>query len=169
MAGSYLPPAFGLAQPACFAAMMCQSAPESASQKMGNPPVQDIIQPLIPKAQVTGLRLAVASSGLSMGDKAELHLAEDGQVMVYAITQRPLLFWSRRKLRQLGYLGAQVSETLTAALRKGDALRVRIVGLTPEHLAADGVPELYVSVWGSAPLSKMQSPALTEIPPPLQK
>jgi hypothetical protein len=34
-------------------------------------------------------------------------------------------------------------------LGRNDHLRVRIVGLTPEHLATDGKAEMYVSVWGA--------------------
>ena len=41
-----------------------------------------------------------------------------------------------------------VSQILAPALDEGMPLRMRVVMLTPEHLAGSGVPEIHVSVWG---------------------
>lgn len=111
--------------------------------------VQELIEPIIHKATVTDLTRPLKNSGLSIGDTAELHLGEDGRIAVYVqITKRSFLI--RRRVHALiGYLGAQANTLLTPALRRGDHLRVRVVGLTPEHLATSGNPEMFVSVWGT--------------------
>lgn len=110
--------------------------------------VQDVIQPIIHKAEVTGLRVNIGSTGLSMGDCAELRLTEDGRVAVFAHVTRRVFLIRRKVLVQLGYLGPRARLILGPALQRGDHLRIRIVGLTPEHLAPDGKPEMHVSVWG---------------------
>tara|TARA_R110002111_G_scaffold4203_2_gene24316 strand:+ start:481 stop:663 length:183 start_codon:yes stop_codon:yes gene_type:complete len=56
--------------------------------------VQDILQPLLAQAQVTDLVFNVAHSGLTLGDKASLGLAEEGRVAVLAETRARFLFWS---------------------------------------------------------------------------
>lgn len=114
----------------------------------GKPVVQDILQPLLSKAQVTDLMLVIARSGLSMGDTAWLAEAENGRVVVWASTTARFLFWPTRKNQMLGYLGPEDSAIVMPFLRVGDTLRVRIVGLTPEHLAPEGQAELHISVWG---------------------
>lgn len=111
--------------------------------------MQDIIEPIIHKAAVTSLEIKLKDTGLSIGDTAELHLNDDGRIAVYAIVSRRGFLIRRRRLTRLGFLGPQAAPLLLPALRKGDYLRVRVVGLTPEHLAADGRAEMSISVWGN--------------------
>ncbi|MDN5785959.1 hypothetical protein [Pseudorhodobacter sp.] len=114
--------------------------------------MHEIIEPLIHKASVSGLCVQIRKTGLSIGDVAELGLADDGRIAVYArIVKRGFLL--RRPVRALvGYLGHQASQILTPALRRGAPLRVRVVSLTPEHLAPGGKAEMSVSVWGARPM-----------------
>jgi hypothetical protein len=109
----------------------------------------DIIEPIIHKATVMDLRINIKNTGLSIGDTAELHLNEDGCVSVFATALRRGFFLRRRVLCRVGQLGPQASQMLTPALRRGERLRVRIVGLTPEHLAPEGKAEMHISVWGT--------------------
>ncbi|GLS86326.1 hypothetical protein GCM10010873_13000 [Cypionkella aquatica] len=112
--------------------------------------MQDILQVLIHKAPVQGLLLHIGKSGLCIGDAAELHLQNDGKIAIHAQAKRPLLgLLPRRSLRHLGHLGPAATNVMTEPLRHGDHLRVRIVGLTPEHLSPDGAAEVYISVWSN--------------------
>jgi len=125
--------------------------------------MQDIIEAIINKAAVCDLQTAIRNTGLCIGDAAELHLCDDGRVAVWATIRKSRFLIRRRVLAHLGNLGPQACQILTPALRRGDHLRVRVVGLTPEHLAPDGRAEMHVSVWGnlrhsSGPRAK-QSPA----------
>ncbi|MGB3279436.1 MAG: hypothetical protein WBA92_09620 [Pseudorhodobacter sp.] len=112
--------------------------------------MQDIIEPIIHKAAVIDLKIALKNTGLSIGDTAELHLTDEGKIAVYAHIRKRSFLFHRRKLALIGHLGAKATPLLTPALRRGDYLRVRVVGLTPEHLASDGKAEMHVSVWGTA-------------------
>jgi hypothetical protein len=94
------------------------------------------------------LQLTLRSSGLSIGDKASLALDPDGRVAIYAVARKRGLFLMRRAEVMLGHLGPTASRILARSLEKGDPLRVRIVAMTPEHLATDNRPDLHVSVWG---------------------
>lgn len=112
--------------------------------------MQDILQVLIHKAPVQELRLHIGKSGLCIGDAAELHLQPDGRVAIFAQAKRPLLgLLPRRALRHLGYLGPAATAVMLEPLRHSDHLRVRIVGLTPEHLSPTGAAEVYISVWSN--------------------
>ena len=112
--------------------------------------MQDILQVLIHKAPVQGLLLHIGRSGLCIGDAAELHLQADGRIAIFAQAKRPLLgVLPRRSLRHLGFLGPAATAVMTDPLQHSDHLRVRIVGLTPEHLAPDGAAEVYISVWSN--------------------
>jgi hypothetical protein len=129
--------------------------------------MQDIIEPIIHKAAVCDLTMTLRTSGLSINDPAELRLSDDDRVAVYARTLKRSFFIRRSVLRHLGYLGASATVLLTPILRRGDHLRVRIVGLTPEHLASDGQAEMHVSVWGTARhfyASKPPAPAAKPAP-----
>ena len=106
--------------------------------------MSDSLQPLIHKAPVHGLLVHVGRCGLCIGDPATLHLLEDGQIGIFAQVRRRVL---GRRLSQLGHLGPAGTTLLRPAVQRGQHLRVRIVGLTPEHLAA---PEVHISVWGEA-------------------
>lgn len=112
--------------------------------------MQDLLQPLIHKAAVQDIAVNVARSGLSIGDEAELHSCPDGQLAVFAVrTRRIIGLFPRRHLTRVGVLGPQAESILSAAVENGDLLRVRIVGLTPEHLVTPGgCPEIHISVWG---------------------
>jgi hypothetical protein len=111
--------------------------------------MQDIIEPIIHKAAVIELEISFKDTGLSIGDAAELHLNEEGRIAVYAVVSRRNFLIRRRRLTRIGYLGPQALPLLLPTLRKGDYLRVRVVGLTPEHLAPDGRAEMSISGWGN--------------------
>mgnify|MGYP003625839441 FL=1 len=132
--------------------------------------VQDILQPLLAQAQVTDLVFNVAHSGLTLGDKASLGLAEEGRVAVLAETRARFLFWSRRKTRLLGYLSPADTAVILPRLQASDLLRVRIVGLTPEHLGQDGRAGMQISIWGHQPYvrrdqNRADPPVRLAVPP----
>lgn len=113
--------------------------------------MQDLMQPLIHKAQIHDLKVHIGKSGLCIGDKAELFLREDGRVAVFADRLSTWFgFLQRRKSVQIGSLGPTASKILAKVLRDSSRTRVRIVGLTPEHLTGTGVAEVHISVWGNA-------------------
>ncbi|MGV8951686.1 MAG: hypothetical protein ACOH2M_11330 [Cypionkella sp.] len=112
--------------------------------------MQEMLHPLITKAQVVGLRVHVGKAGLCIGDTAYLQVLEDGQIGLFAQgKQRFLGLFPRRRRLHLGQLGPIASEILAEPLRRDMHLRVRIVGLTPEHLSPSRQPEVFVSVWGT--------------------
>ncbi len=118
-------------------------------QKWGDS-MQEIIEPIIHKAAVTELKLMLKTTGLSIGDSAQLHLEDDTRIAVYAHIHKRRFLIRRRVLARFGYLGAHATPLLAPALRRGDHMRVRVVDLTPEHLAPNGKAEMYISVWGTA-------------------
>jgi len=112
--------------------------------------MQDILQVLIHKAPVQELKLHIGKSGLCIGDAAELQLQTDGKIAIFAQAKRPLMgLLPRRSLRHLGQLDPAATAVMAEPLRHGDHLRVRIVGLTPEHLSPSGAAEVYISVWSN--------------------
>jgi hypothetical protein len=113
--------------------------------------MQDNLQPLIHKAAVTGLRVNVTRAGLCINDPAELHLLPDGQIGIFAQARKGFLGLFRPKaLLHLGQLGPTASALIATAIQDARHLRVRIVGLTPEHLAPTTGAEVWISVWGDA-------------------
>lgn len=110
----------------------------------------DLLQPLIHKAAVRDIVVHVARTGLSIGHEAEVHLLPDGRIGVFArLTRRFLGLIPRQVTVLIGVLGPHASALIAPAVERGEMLRVRIVGLTPEHLTAAGSgPEVHVSVWG---------------------
>ncbi|MCU0828803.1 MAG: hypothetical protein MUE52_15735 [Tabrizicola sp.] len=105
--------------------------------------------PLIHKAPVEGLTIHVARAGLSIGDAATLDRLPDGRIGVFAQIRAPILgLIPRQRKALLGHLGPLAEEIVSPSLAHGDALRVRIIDLTPEHLANGYPPEVYISVWG---------------------
>jgi hypothetical protein len=112
--------------------------------------MNDLLQPLIHKAAVHDLCVNVSRSRLSIGDPLQLLPLTDGRVGVVAELRSS---WfgvvPRRVSRLIGVLGPHASELISPAVSRGEQLRVRIVGLTPEHLAkAPGGSEVHISVWG---------------------
>ena len=108
----------------------------------------DTLHPVLPKTPVFGLRCHVGKSGLCIGDPAELRLSDSGEVELMAkIRRRFLGLAPYRRVERLGHLGPVVARILAPALAYGHPLRVRIVGITPEHLCGPAGPEVHVSVW----------------------
>ncbi len=111
--------------------------------------MHDMIEPILPQVPVEGIGLHIGRSRLSMGDAVTPRMMEDGQVGIWARVRRPwaglVPLWRETRL---GHLGPMVSQILAPALDEGMPLRMRVVMLTPEHLAGSGVPEIHVSVWG---------------------
>jgi hypothetical protein len=111
--------------------------------------MSDTKLPLIHKAPVEGILVHVARARLSIGDPAAIDRLPDGRIGVYATVRKPILgFIPRRKMVLIGHLGPSLDPILAPSLAHGDALRIRIIDLTPEHLANGNPPEIYISVWG---------------------
>lgn len=112
--------------------------------------MNDLLQPLIHKAAVHSITVNVARTGLSIGAPAELHTLPDGRVGVFVQLKRWFLGLIPRQVMALvGVLGPHATALIAPAVERGESLRVRIVGLTPEHLASEGAgPEIHISVWG---------------------
>lgn len=111
--------------------------------------MSDAKLPLIHKAPVEGLVINVARTGLSIGDSASLDRMPDGRIGVYARLRQPILgLIPRVRVGFMGHLGPVAEEIVAPSLAHGDDLRVRIIDLTPEHLANGYPPEVYISVWG---------------------
>ena len=105
--------------------------------------------PILAKTPVLGLAVHVGRSGLCIGDRAELSLTAEGQVSISAnVRCRYLGLVPYHRDARLGHLGPVVARILAPTLAKGYPLRVRIVGITPEHLCGATGPEIHVSVWG---------------------
>jgi hypothetical protein len=105
--------------------------------------------PLIHKAPVEELVIHVARTGLAIGDPAWLDRLSDGRIGVFANLSQPFLgLIPRQRPGLLGHLGPMAEEIVAPSLAHGDDLRVRIIDLTPEHLANGYPPEVYISVWG---------------------
>ncbi len=122
----------------------------TARRRKKGTPMYDLLQPLIHKAAVHNITVNVARTGLSIGAPAELHMLPDGRVGVFVQVKRWFLGLIPRQVTLLvGLLGPHATALIAPAVDRNELLRVRIVGLTPEHLAAEGAgPEIHVSVWG---------------------
>lgn len=122
--------------------------------------MQDLMRPLLHKAPVTDLRVNVSRSALCIGDAAELHLLAGGEVGIFAFGRAYWMgLFGHRKLLHLGQLDAAQAAPLMEALMLGHHLRVRIVGLTPEHLSTEAGPEVFISVWGNQTATLILAPA----------
>ena len=111
--------------------------------------MHDITEPILPQVPVEGIVLHVGRSRLSMGDAAEARLLPDGRVGIWAEVRRSWFgLVPRRVVVRLGHLGDVAGQIVASALNSGAPLRLRVVMLTPEHLAGSGRPEIHVSVWG---------------------
>jgi hypothetical protein len=105
--------------------------------------------PLIHKAPVEGLTIHVARTRLAIGDPAWLDRISDGRVGVFAQVRRRVLgLVPLRRPALIGHLGPLAEEIVAPSLAHDDPLRVRIIDLTPEHLANGYPPEVFISVWG---------------------
>lgn len=106
------------------------------------------LEAILPQVPVEGIAVHVARAGIGMGDMAEARLLPDGRVGIYAMVRsRVLGVFPVRRMSYLGHLGPVAERILAPALIEGLMLRLRIVVLTPEHLATSGPPEIHVSVW----------------------
>lgn len=111
--------------------------------------MSDAKLPLIHKAPVEGLEIHVARAGLAIGDQARLDRLSDGRIGVFARLNKPILgLIPHHREGLVGHLGPVAEEIISPSLAHGDDLRVRIIDLTPEHLANGYPPEVYISVWG---------------------
>jgi len=109
--------------------------------------MQDPMQPILPMTRLIDLQVNVARTGLSIGDTAAAFVDDAGRVGIAAPVQRYLLgLIPRRPLRLLGYLTPAAADLVAPAMRAGEPFRIRIVGLTPEHLGPE--PQVDVSIWG---------------------
>ena len=114
--------------------------------------MHETLRPLIHKAQILGLQIHVARAGLCLGDAAQAVPLEDGTIGVIARVRAPLLgVIPCQRDRVLGRLGPAASRILAPELEQGRPLRLRIVGLTPEHLAGPEGAEVHISAWGAPP------------------
>lgn len=108
----------------------------------------ETLHPILPKTPVRGLRLHVGHSGLCIGDPVTLHLTDTGEVELMAkVRRRYLGLFPYLTQMPIGTLGPVVSRHLAPGLQSGSLFRVRIVGLTPEHLCGPSGPEVHVSIW----------------------
>ena len=111
--------------------------------------MHEVMEPILPTVPVEGIAVNISRSGLSMGDRCEARLMPDGQIGIFGRVRQPILglipHW---RDAYLGHLGPMAGQVLTPALLEGASLRLRVVQLTPEHLAGTGMPEIMISVWG---------------------
>jgi hypothetical protein len=127
--------------------------------------MSDTKLPLIHKAPVEGLEIHVARTGLAIGDSARLDRLSDGRIGVFARLKKPILgVIPHHRDGLVGHLGPVAEEILAPSLAHGDDLRVRIIDLTPEHLANGYPPEVYISVWGD-PRHLQPILATVDLPP----
>ena len=135
--------------------------------------MSDAKLPLIHKAPVEGLAIHVARTGLAIGDQARLDRLSDGRIGVFARLRKPILgLIPHHREGPAGHLGPGAAATISPSLAHGDDLRVRIIDLTPEHLANGYPPEVYIAVWGDPrhlqPILAsvdLPKPAMTETKP----
>lgn len=112
--------------------------------------MQEMLQPLIHKAAVHSIAVNVARTGLSIGDAVALLPLPDGRIGVFARLRRRFLgIIPHQSTVMIGALGPHATALIAPAVERAELLRVRIVGLTPEHLAiAPMGAEVHISVWG---------------------
>ena len=133
--------------------------------------MQDLLQPLIHKAAVHNIALNVARTGLSIGDPAELVPLPDGRIGVFALRHRRILGLIPHRVTVLiGTLGPHAAALIAPAVERGESLRIRIVGLTPEHLATPPHgAEVHISVWGDPRhIAVWANDGTVVTPPPLK-
>lgn len=133
--------------------------------------MQDMLQPLIHKAAVHSICVNVARTRLSIGDEAVLLALSDGRIGVFAkLNRRFLGIFPRQVMVLIGALGPHATALIAPAVERAELLRVRIVGLTPEHLATPPLgAEVHISVWGDPRHIAVWAPDGTvSTPPPLK-
>ncbi|WP_335421850.1 hypothetical protein [Gemmobacter denitrificans] len=125
-----------------------RAAPILAATLISEAPMQHLFRPVLHKARLQDLALHVGRSGLCLNDPCQLQTEPATGLMVHALIDRPFLGLIPRRTRvRLGCLGPRAKAYLAPHLETGARLRLRIVGLTPEHLAGPEGPEISVSVW----------------------
>lgn len=128
--------------------------------------MHDLLQVLLPKAAILDLRINVQRSRLCIGDPVEARLLREGEVGIFrAGLRRRFWLFGRPGLQLIGLLGPVEAAIVAPALLNGDHLRLRIVGLTPEHLARDAGPEVFISIWGDG-RKLAPAPRKLALPPP---
>jgi hypothetical protein len=128
--------------------------------------MREIPELILPQVPVEGISVHIGRSRLSMGDPVTARLVPDGRVAIWARVYRPFLgIIPRWRSTCLGHLGPVAAQIVTPALLDGHSLRLRVVMLTPEHLAGAGEPEIHVSVWGD-PKLLLPFLEMTSIPEP---
>ena len=112
-------------------------------------PMHEPLQIILAKSTLTALQLHVGKSGLSIGDSAGLSLRDDGQIGVLAtLTRYRLGLLPYRSQVLIGLIPLHDRAQLLPHMANADSMRVRVVALTPEHLAPDHRAEIAISVWG---------------------
>lgn len=116
-------------------------------------PTNDIVELILPQVPVEGIAVHIGRSRLSMGDTVTPKVIAEGKVGLWVRLNRP---WAGiiplQRDTYIGHLGDVASQILYPAVQAGHPLRMRVVVLTPEHLAGAGQPEIHVSVWGNPKL-----------------
>ena len=119
---------------------MPQTLPQTIRPSLG-----PNLGPILGKARLHDVRVHIGRSGLCLNDPALLRVTPEGRVEVLARMRRRLLLLPLWRCQVLGELGPRATAMLAPWLEEAEPLRLRIVGLTLEHIAA---PEVFVSVWG---------------------
>ena len=132
------------------------------------------LEPILPQVPVEGIAIHIGKAGIGMGDMAEARLLPDGRVGIYAVIRRRILgIFPARRMGYIGHLGPIATRILSPALMEGLLLRLRIIDLTPEHLANGYPPEVYISVWGDPrhlqPIIAAMTPAPIPEPRPASR
>ena len=128
------------------------------------------MQVILAKTTLTALQVHIGKSGLAIGDSVYLRLMDDGQIGVIAkLTHYRLGLFPYKAQTLVGLIPPIDRASLLPHMSGAETMRVRIVTLTPEHLAPDRRAELAVSVWGvmrfvRAPTASR--PAVKTAPPP---
>jgi hypothetical protein len=104
--------------------------------------------PLLHKAKVQGLLIHVAKSGLSLGDEVQAVELGDGRIGILARVRAPVLgLIPLQRQKVIGHFGPQATDLIRPELDRGEGMRLRVVGVTPEFMAGPSGAEVHVSVW----------------------
>ena len=124
------------------------------------------LETILPQVPVEEIAIHIGKSGLSLGDNAEIRVLKDGRIGVFArVRHRILGLIPQWRLDYLGHLGPRAAQVLKPALAQDESFRLRIVVLTPEHLATSGPPAIHVSIRGNP--HRLSAADIPLGPPPL--